>query len=171
MKIRKKKEAPAKAPRTGSSRRQRGQYWKVDEAISPTMIPYLFWREWGKARDRGDYPFLFQLVADHGPAREHWGNDLDAFLEACRRGRSAIPGLAPADLFRIRLEGPAVAHLIQCRHHDERGATSFEAERFYMLRDEQKGWRVHQIDRIDVPREREPKSLRIEDFPPVGQPG
>lgn len=170
MKIKKKvetKDSQSARP----ARRSRGQFWNVEDVIRPDMIPYLFWKEWSRARDRGDFPFLFRLVADEGPARELWGSDLEAFQEACRRSRSAIPGLAPAELFRIRLEGKDIAHLIQCRRHDERGTAQYEAERMLLLRSPEAGWRVQRIDRIEVAKETEPGAVRIEDFPDVGEIG
>lgn len=155
-------EAPAKAGRTS------GQFQDVEAVIEADMIPYLVWREWWKARDRGDFDFLYELSAPDSPLREHFG-PADEFGEVCRRKMRPVLGTTEGQLFRIRLHGEDEAYVVQAIDLKARERRDYDAERWFMLRGDG-GWRVHQIDRITLPKDRAPNTLTLDDFPDVTFP-
>ena len=148
--------------------RTSGQFQDVAAVITDDMIAYHFWREWWKAKERGDFEFIFELSAEGSSLREAFGDRSD-FSEACRRKLRPVPGISEGELRRIRLHGESEAYLINAIGLKARERRSYTAERWFMIRGEA-GWRVHQIDEISVPKEREPSDLTLADFPEVSFP-
>lgn len=164
-----KAAAPA-APQTEAPTQTgpRSQFKKVSDLIEPDMIAYLFWREWRRALDRQDWPFLFALSAEGSPLREAFGDEAE-FPEVCRRKLRPIPGIRDAELRRIRLNGADEAHIVCVYDHRERSQRTFNAERWVMLRDADIGWRVHRIDEARFEKsERTFESIGLDDFPEWG---
>lgn len=159
-------EAPA--PKATSAARTRGQYQDVSAVIKADMIPYLFWREWWKAKDRGDFEFLHELSAEGSPLREHFGS-AEEFPEVCRRKLRPVLGTTEGELRKIRLHGENEAYIVHAIDLRARERRNYDAERWFLLRGDN-GWRVHQIDQITVPKEREPSTLTLADFPEVSFP-
>ena len=152
-------EEPKPAPR------RRGQFQDVEAVIKPNMLAYFFWREWWKARDRGDFDFIYKLSAEGSKLREEFGAR-EEFPEVCRRKLRPVPGLAEGELRLIRLHGDSEAYLLNAIGLKERERRSYSVERWFMLRGEE-GWRVHQIDTISVPKDKQPNELTLGDFPDV----
>ncbi len=152
------------APQEAAPRRT-GQFQDVDAVVKPDMLAYFFWREWWKARDRGDFDFMFELSAEGSSLRESFGPRED-FSETCRRKLRDVLGLTEGELRLIRLHGDSEAYLINAVGLKERERRSYTAERWFMLRGEA-GWRVHQIDAITVPKDKQPSELALSDFPDV----
>ena len=126
-----------------------GQLQDPDTVIEPGMIAYLFMKEWWRARQRGDFDFMYALTTDDGPLREHFG-DRDAFPEVCRRKMRPVVGVDVGELCRVRLNGSHEAHVIQAYGERERERRKYDLQRALLLTD--KGWRVHQVDAISVDR-------------------
>lgn len=154
-------EPQAEEPKARTS----GQFQDVDAVIDRDMIAYHFWREWWKAKGRGDFDFIFELSAEGSSLRVAFG-PRDEFSETCRRKLRPVPGLVEGELRRIRLHGDDEAYLINAVGLSTRERRSYTAERWFMLRGDA-GWRVHQIDDITVSKEREPGDLTLADFPDV----
>ena len=161
-------ESDAPSPTSGEKPRTTGQFQDVAAVVEPEMIAYHFWCEWWKAKDRGDFEFIFELSAEDSLLREAFGLR-DDFAEVCRRKLRPVPGLNEGELRRIRLHGDSEAYLINAVGLKARERRSYGAERWFMLRGEA-GWRVHQIDEITVPKDREPSDLALADFPDVSFP-
>lgn len=141
------------------------QFKKVSDRITPDMIVYLFWREWRRALDRQDWPFVYDLSADGSALRTEYGVR-DEFSEVCRRKLRPVPGIRDAELRRIRLNGPDEAHIVSMYDHRERSQRSFTAERWVALRDADAGWRVHRIDTVRFEKaDRTFESVTLDDFP------
>lgn len=158
-------EAPAEAPATTDKPRTSGQFQDIGAVVKPDMIAYHFWREWWKAKTRGDFEFIFEASAEGSTLRDAFG-PRDEFPETCRRKLRPIDGLVEGELRRIRLHGEDEAYLINAIGLSARERRSYTAERWFMLRGEA-GWRVHQIDSITVSKERPPAELTLGDFPDV----
>lgn len=154
--------APAERPRT------RGQFQDVGAVIKTGMIPYLFYREWWKAKARGDFHFIFDLSAPDSPLRAHFG-DREEFYDVCRRKIRPVLGINDGELRKVRLHSDDEAYLVHCIDLDARERRDYDAERWFMLRGEF-GWRVHAIDRITVSKDRAPNTLTLDDFPAVEFP-
>ena len=148
--------------------RTKGQFQDIDAVVTSDMIAYHFWREWWKAKSRGDFDFIFTLSAEGSALREAFG-PRDDFSEACRRKLRPVPGLGEGELRLIRLHGDSEAYLINAVGLKARERRTYSAERWFMLRGES-GWRVHQIDEITVAKDREPPDLTLADFPEVSFP-
>lgn len=155
------------APEPSAPRRS-GQFQDVEAVIKTDMLAYFFWREWWKARDRGDFDFVFGLSAEGSSLRESFG-PRDEFPETCRRRLRPVLGLTEGELRLIRLHGDSEAYLVNAIGLKERERRSYTAERWFLLRDE-KGWRVHQIDEITVTKDKSPSDLTLGDFPDVTYP-
>lgn len=143
----------------------RQQFRDARVVVRPTTIPYRFWKEWSRALGRNDFLLLHDLTAEGSPIRESFG-DRDGFMDRIRRQRGSVPGMRGLDLLRIRLEGPDVVHVLQVDLSPDRAERTFTAERWFLIRGEF-GFRVHHIDRVEVPREREPSTVGFEDFPEI----
>lgn len=130
------------APRT------RGQFQDAEAVIKADMRAYDFIKEWWKARQRGDFAFIYELSTADGPLREHFG-DPEEFPEVCRRKMRPVRGIEVGELRRIRFEGADEAYVFQVQGHDERERRTYVAERFRLLQTE-KGWRVHEVDRVEL---------------------
>lgn len=149
------------APQAGP----KSQFKKVSKLIEPDMIAYLFWREWRRALERQDWPFVYDLSAVDSPLREAFG-DRDEFPEVCRRKLRPIPGIRDAELRRIRLNGADEAHIVCVYDHRDRSQRTFSAERWVMVRHEDIGWRVHRIDEVTFTKaDRTFESVGLDDFP------
>ncbi len=157
---------PAEAPAAAKSRG--GQYQDVDDVIVPDMMAYAFWKEWWRARDRGDFPFLFQLSAEGSALREHFG-PTDVFAEVCRRKMRRVRGMEQGNLIRMRFHADDEVYFFQAIDLRARERRDYDLERWFVVRGEQ-GWRVHAIDVITVPKERPPTELGLDDFPPTALP-
>lgn len=180
MKIKKKADAPSPAARAAapapkatvaapSATLAGTQYRRVEDLIRPDTIAYLAWKEWNRARERADFPFLWQMSTEDGPLREAFG-PLVEFPDVCRRKLRPIAGIHEAELRKIRLNGPSEAHILQVYGHKERERRDYTAERWVMLRT-RTGWRLHQIDAIRMLRtEKEFTALGFEDFAAVTLP-
>ncbi|MFT6399611.1 MAG: hypothetical protein ACJAYU_004380 [Bradymonadia bacterium] len=160
--------APAEAAPDEAAPRKSGQFQDVVAVVKPEMLAYFFWREWWKARERGDFDFVFELSAESSSLRESFG-PREEFGETCRRRLRPVLGLTEGELRLIRLHGESEAYLINAIGLKERERRSYTAERWFMLRGES-GWRVHQIDAISVGKDKEPSELSLADFPTVAFP-
>lgn len=170
MKI-KVKKAPQPAARPAAPRpaaATASQFRRVEDVVRPDAIVYLFFKEWSKALERNDYPFIWNMAAENSPLRDAFG-PLEDFAETCRRKLRPIPALGDAELRKIRLAGHDEAQILTATGHRERDQREYTVERWYVLRGAS-GWRVQQIDAKRVPRETDVTSLRFEDFEPVTAP-
>lgn len=151
MKIKRKKKrvAPKAAPAQAQEQTSR-QYKSVENVIKPDMIAYHYWREWFRARDRNDWPFMYEMSGEGSPLRERLG-DLEGFPERCRRRDRSVPGLRPGNLQKIRLDGPDVAQVLRVVGMDDRARKEITVERYCMLR-EQDGWQMYAVDDVTRPR-------------------
>ncbi len=161
--------AAAPAEDAPQAPRRRGQFQDVAAVIKPGMIAYLFWREWWKARNRGDFQFIYDLSAAGSPLREHFG-DRDEFSDVCRRKIRPVLGLTEGELRKVRLHSEDECYIVHCIDLNARERRDYDAERWFMLRDELLGWRVHDVARITVSKERDPGTLTLADFPDVTFP-
>jgi hypothetical protein len=144
-------ESPAPAsPAAPAKPGNRGQFQSVEAVISPSMRAYDFMREWWKARQRGDYDFMYALSTEDGPLRAHFG-DREAFPEVCKRKVRPVSGIEVGELRRIRFEGADEAHVFQVYGHTERENRKYTAERLLLLATDA-GWRVHAVDSVELER-------------------
>ena len=146
-----------------------GQFQDPDTVIEPGMIAYLFMKEWWRARQRGDFDFMYALTTDDGPLREHFG-DREAFPEVCRRKMRPVVGVDVGELCRVRLNGSHEAHVIQAYGERERERRKYDLQRALLLNTD-KGWRVHQVDAISVDRGTPSTDVQVDAFPEVSLPG
>lgn len=160
-------EAATTAESTPAARTH-GQFQDPLAVVTPETIPYKFWREWWRARDRGDFAFIYELSAEGSPLREHFGAAAE-FPEVCRRKIRPVIGVVPGDLKKIRLHGEREAYFVSAIGLKARERRDYDAERWFLLQTDA-GWRVHQIDRITVSKQRDPSTLTLGDFPPVTFP-
>lgn len=169
MKIKKKKKrvAPqaAPAPETAPASRQ---YKSVENVLSPDMIAYHYWREWFRARDRNDWPFMYAMSGENSPLRAQLGEE-ETFGERCRRRDRAVPGLRPGDLQKIRLDGPDVAQVLRIVGLEDRTKKDITVERWCMLRGPE-GWTMYAVDEVQRPRENVVENIDIAWFKPFSAP-
>jgi hypothetical protein len=157
--------APAAAPASSGAR---GQFQDPAVVIDPSMSAYLFIKEWWRARERGDFDFLYALTTEDGALREHFGAR-EEFPEVCRRKMRPVKGIEVGELVRIRFNGPDEAHVVQVFGTDERGARKYQAERLLFLATDS-GWRVHQADVADVSRDVPINQVQVDIFDAVELP-
>lgn len=160
--------APAPAARAEVATGAGVQYRQVHELVRADMIAYRVWREWHRARERGDYPFVYDLTSEDGPLREAFG-EATSFAEAARRKLRPMPGLQEGEFLRLHLNGPNDVQLLQLVGFKERDRSEYTVERFHILRGAQ-GWRIHGIDAITLPRTEGPETVRFSQFPAVTRP-
>lgn len=159
--------APEAAPAPAKKATQ-GQFQDPDAVIQPDMIPYLFMKEWWRAKQRGDFDFMYALTTEDGPLREHFG-DREAFPEVCRRKMRPVTGIEVGELCRIRLNGTHEAHVLQAYGERERERRSYEVQRTLLLNTDN-GWRVHQVDEINVEKGTASTDVQLDAFDAVTLP-
>jgi hypothetical protein len=170
----KQAQAPApaaaveEAPAAPAKPANRGQFQSVEAVIAPDMRAYDFMREWWKARQRGDYDFMFALSTEDGPLREHFG-DREAFPEVCKRKMRPVSGIEVGELRRIRFEGADEAHVFQVYGHTERENRKYTAERLLLLATDA-GWRIHAVDQVELERSIPVTDVGATHFGPVTLP-
>ena len=153
------------SPAPGPKNLAKQQFRSATDVIRPKTIPYRFWKEWHRARERNDYDLLYDLSASGSPVREAFG-ERESFQETVRRMRSSLPGLRALGLYKLRLSGPDLVELIQAEEGVDRAQRFYRAERWVLLRHSE-GLRVHQIDGIDVPVAQEPTDIAFDAFPAI----
>ncbi|MCB9531035.1 MAG: hypothetical protein H6698_01295 [Myxococcales bacterium] len=131
--------------------------------IKSDTIVYRVWKEWWMAKERGDYEFIYGLTAPGSAARAEFGPAAD-FPTVCQRKLRRVLGVEQGDLRRIRFHSDDEAYLIHAIGLRARERRDYDAERWCLLRSE-RGWRVHQVDRITVTKDRQPEVLTMADFP------
>lgn len=149
--------------------RRSGQFQDVTAVVKPDMIAYKFYREWWKARSRGDFEFIYELSAEGSALREHFG-DKASFYDVCRRKIRPVFGTTEGEVRKIRLHTEDEGYLFHCIDLDARERREYDVERWFMIRDPKIGWRVHAIDRITVSKDKAPNTLTLEDFPELTYP-
>jgi len=160
-----KKDASA----TGApAQRKKTQFRAVGDVIRIDTIPYHFWKEWNRARERNDYLFMFDMTGKESPARAAFG-ERESFQDLCKRKLRPVPGLVEAELRKIRLEGENVAHVYSVRGYRERERRTYTVERWYLLRGPG-GWRIHAIDEISRPKTTPLSPILVDEFPEVVHP-
>lgn len=167
MKLKKKKKIysrPVVKKEDVKPKRSR-QFLDAASILKPEMIPYLFWSEWKKALDRGDFHFMWDMSAEGSNAQKLFGKKED-FFAVCQKKLRPLPGLHNAMLQKIRLNGTDEAHIIQIVGHNDRSRDNYIAERWYLLRSKI-GWRIHQVDTISLPFPFQPKTISVDLFPVI----
>lgn len=169
MKIKKKKKrvAPQAAPAQETTTPSR-QYKSAENVLSPDMIAYHYWREWFRARDRNDWPFMYAMSGENSPLRKQLGEE-ETFSERCRRRDRSVPGLRPGDLQKIRLDGPDVAQVLRIVGLEDRTRKDITVERWCMLRAPE-GWHMYAVDEVQRPREDVVENIDIAWFEPFKVP-
>jgi hypothetical protein len=161
------RQAPA-APEAATQRApsgRKGQFQDPDAVLEPDGVPYFLWREWWRAIERGDFPFIFALAKDASALRDAFGPE-DEFAETCRRKLRPIPGTERGDLKRIRLHSEDEAYFFSVIDFRARERRDYDVERWCLVRGPG-GWRVTQIDRATFPKTRDPATVSLDDFPAV----
>jgi hypothetical protein len=164
----KKTDLPAASAAAGAAAGS-SQFRNVNDVVSRSTIAYEAWRACARARERNDWPFVWDMSTADGPLRACCG-PREEFPELCRRKLRPVAGITDAELRRIRLNGPDEAHLLQVHGHRERERRTYTAEHWVMLRGPN-GWRVHAIDAKSFARDqREYTALVFEDFDAIELP-
>lgn len=153
MKIKRKKTAAPIPAATASAKPAR----TIQRVISPATIPYTFWKQWNKARLRGELELMFDMTHAGGPFRAKAGGTLEAF-EAYARTQT-LPFGGDWYLAKIKIEGDSTtAYLLACRGLDDPGVRTLDLE-LMTLRRAREGWRV-----FDVASTRKPKEKGADTF-------
>lgn len=139
MKIKRKKTvAPAQAA-AASAKPAR----TIQRVIGPATIPYTFWKQWNKARLRGEMQLMFDMTHADGPFRAKVGGTLEAF-EAYAKTQS-LPFGGDWYLAKIKIDGDnTTAYLLACRGLDDPGVRTLDLE-LMTLRRAREGWRVYEV--------------------------
>ncbi len=138
MKIKRKKtrnEAPA-APATSKKPPR-----SIQRVIGPATIPYTFWKQWNKARLRGEMELMFDMTHPDGPFRSRIGTSTEAFIEYARSNN--LPLGPDWYLAKIKISD-SVAHLLSCRGLDDPGTRTLDLELLTLHR-VREGWRIFDV--------------------------
>jgi hypothetical protein len=135
VKIKRKKTAST-APAASQSKPAR----TIQRVISPATIPYTFWKQWNKARLRGEMALMFDMTHAEGPFRAKAGGTPESF-EAFARTQ-ALPFGGDWYLAKIKVDGDnTTAYLLACRGLNDPGVRTLDLELMTLHR-AREGWRV-----------------------------
>jgi hypothetical protein len=140
--------APAARPQAGAASPEVPAQ-DVADVLPPDAIAFSFWREWQRARERGEYGLIRAMVAPGSPFDTLCGPSED-FARTVRQRLRPIPGFDGGELMRVRLRSSSEAEIFVRIEGDRRGLPEVTVERFYLLRGET-GWRCHSVDRTRIP--------------------
>ena len=125
----------------------------ASEVLGEDPTIYAIWSEWRKAREVGDFNFLYDLLDESGPLFEQFP-DRAAFVAQCSDGTAVIPsGVATFKHLRITVESKS-AQLLQTIGEDDPQLSTVVHETIDFTRTD-KGWRMagfgqEEIDKKDL---------------------
>lgn len=161
------KPAAVQAPATQGDSNPR-QYKSVENVVHPDMIAFHYWREWFRARDRNDWPFMYAMTDENSPLRAQLGAP-ESFPERCRRRDREVPGLRDGELRKIRLDGPDVAQMYRVVGLEDRTQRELTVERWFMLRGP-RGWNMIAVEEVRKSRAEAMESIPADWFDPIEIP-
>jgi len=125
----------------------------VSQVIGPRTIPYRFWKQWVRARQRGENKLLFQMLHEEGSFKEGF-DTLDAFLEHARL--HSLPSGPEWRLEKIKLD-ESNAYLLSTRGLDDPGIRMADVELMH-LKQTRDGWRLFDVT---VQRQRKERGVTV----------